>query len=90
MADERPHTTLSELAQGDDDLDMLKCLRMGLARQLEETESGRDMAALSKQFMDVTREIRELEKLRPKKERRTALDVARNKRKKRPAGKPKP
>ena len=79
---EEKHASLAQLAEGDDDLNMLKCLRIGLARQLEETESGRDMAALSKQFMDVTKEIRELEKLRPKKDRRTALDVARNKRKK--------
>lgn len=75
-------TSLSQLAQGNDDLNMLKCLRLGIARQLEETVSGRDMAALSKQFIDLTKEIRELEKMKPKKDRRTALDVARNKRKK--------
>lgn len=79
------HYSLSALADSGDDLEMLKCLRMSLARQLEETESGRDMAALSKQFMDVTKEIRALEKARPKPDRRTALDDARSKRKKAPA-----
>lgn len=78
------HTTLSALAEGGNDLEMLKCLRLGIARQLEETDSGRDMAALSKQFMDVTKEIRALERAQPKKDRRTALDDARNKRKKKP------
>lgn len=78
------YKTLSDLADGGDDLEMLKCLRLGLARQLEETDSGRDMAALSKQFMDVTKEIRALEKSRPKPDRRTALDEARSKRKKAP------
>lgn len=78
------YKTLSDLVDGGDDLEMLKCLRWGIARQLEETESGRDMAALSKQFMDVTKEIRALEKSRPKPDRRTALDEARNKRKKAP------
>lgn len=79
------YTTLAALAEGTDDLEMLKCLRLGIARQLEETKSGRDMAALSKQFMDLTKEIRVLEKAQPKKDRRTALDEARNKRKKAPA-----
>lgn len=79
------YTTLAALAEGTDDLEMLKCLRLGIARQLEETHSGRDVAALSKQFVDLTREIRALEKARPKKDRRTALDEARSKRKKAPA-----
>ena len=79
------YASLSTLADGGDDLEMLKCLRLGIARQLEETCTGRDMAALSKQFMDVTKEIRALEKARPKTDRRTALDDARNKRKKAPA-----
>lgn len=77
-------TTLSKLAEDGDDIDMLKCLRLGIARQLEETASGRDMAALSRQFMELTREIRVLEKAKPKPNRRTALDDARNKRKKAP------
>lgn len=77
--------SLSTLADGGDDLEMLKCLRIGIARQLEETASGREMAALAKQFVDITREIRELEKTKPKPNRRTALDDARNKRKKAPA-----
>jgi hypothetical protein len=82
-------SSLSNLVSEGDDLEMLKCLRLNIARQLEDTESGRDMAALSKQFMDVTKEIRALEKSKPKPDRRTALDDARNKRKKAPTkGKP--
>lgn len=84
MAD-KPNPSLSDLVNEDgDELEMLKCLRHGIALQLEETDSGRDMAALSKQFMDITKEIRALEKSRPKPDRRTALDEARNKRKKAP------
>lgn len=81
MADET--ASLSRLAEGDDDLEMLRRLRVSIAIQLEETESGRDMAALSKQFTDITREIRLLEKSRGAQNRRTALDDARNKRRKR-------
>lgn len=77
-------TSLADLVSGGDDLEMLKCLRLNIARQLEDTESGRDMAALSKQFMDITKEIRALEKAKPKPDRRTALDEARSKRKKAP------
>ena len=76
--------TLSQLTEGRDELAMLKCLQLGIARQLEQTESARDTAALSRQFMDVTREIRALEKARPNPNRKTALDEARSKRKKSP------
>ena len=82
MADD--YESLSQLTEGEDEITMLKCLRLGIARQLEETNSARDTAALSRQFMDVTREIRALEKARPNPNRRTALDEARNKRKKKP------
>lgn len=75
---------LSQITEAEDELTMLKCLRLGIARQLENTDSARDTAALSRQFMDVTREIRALEKSRPNPNRRTALDEARNKRKKKP------
>lgn len=82
MAEE--YVTLSQLTEEDDELAMLKCLRLGLARQLENDPSPRDNAALTRQFMDVTREIRALEKAKPNPNRRTALDDARSKRKKKP------
>ena len=73
---------LTDLTNQGDELEMLKCLRFGIAEQLEQTNSGRDMAALSKQFIDISARIAEIEKLKPKTNRRTPLDVAKKKRKK--------
>lgn len=78
------YVSLPQLTEDGDEIAMLKCLRLGIARQLDQTDSARDTAALSRQYMDITREIRALEKARPNPNRRTALDEARNKRKKRP------
>lgn len=77
--------TLTEATEAGDDLLMLKTLRYYLAQQIEKAGDGRELAALSRQYADMTQKIIEMEKLRPKKERRTALDEARNKRKKAPA-----
>lgn len=73
-----------------DEITMLKCLRYGIARQLQETASGRDMAALAKQFVDITDRISRLEKAKPNPNRRTALNDARKKRKKKAPPKRKP
>lgn len=73
--------SLQEATQAGDRLLMLRTLRRYISRQIEGTESGRDMAALSKQFVDVSERIDEIEKSMPDKNRRTALDAARKKRK---------
>lgn len=78
------YVTLTQLTEDGDELAALKCLRLGIARQLDQTDSARESAALSRQFMEITREIRALEKSRPNPNRRTALDEARSKRKKKP------
>ena len=79
--------SLTEATQTGDELLMLRTLRYCIAQKIEAmgtAEDERGMAALSKQFMDYTKEIRALEKSQPKPDRRTALDDARNKRKKAP------
>lgn len=78
--------TLSGIVADGSKLEVYKLLQLGIARQLEETESGRDMAALVKQFVDVTEKIEQIEKNQPDKERRTPLDNIKGKRaKKAPA-----
>ena len=64
---------LTKATQDGDELEMLVCLRLNLARELDLCESGRDIAALSRQFMDVSERIRELKKIKPKK-RKTPID----------------
>lgn len=76
--------SLREATESGDELLMLKTLRYYLAQQIESAADGRELAALSRQYTDVTQRITALEKSRPKPDRRTALDEARNKRKKAP------
>ena len=76
--------SLTEATDTDDELLMLRTLRHYIAQQIERAEDGRELAALSRQFTDVTQRITALEKAKPKPDRRTALDDARNKRKKAP------
>jgi hypothetical protein len=64
---------LMKATQAGDELEMLLCLRLNLAQELDICESGRDIAALSRQYMDVSERIRELKKLKPK-ERKTTID----------------
>ena len=68
---------LTKATENGDELEMLVCLRLNLARELDMCESGRDIASLSKQYMDVSERIRELKKIKPKK-RRTTLDDIRS------------
>lgn len=76
--------SLTEATDTGDELLMMSTLRYYLAQQIESAQDGRELAALSRQFADVSQRINALEKARPKTDRRTALDDARNKRKKAP------
>lgn len=77
--------SLTEATETGDELLMMQTLRHYLAQQIERADDGRELAALSRQYADVTQRINALEKERPKPERRTALDEARSKHKKAPA-----
>lgn len=81
---EKNDYSLTEATGTGDELLMMKTLRYYLAQQIERAEDGRELAALSRQFADVTQRVNALEKAKPKPDRRTALDEARNKRKKAP------
>lgn len=81
---EKHDYSLTEATDTNDELLMMRTLRYYLAQQIEHAQDGRELAALSRQFADVTQRINALEKSRPKPDRRTALDEARNKRKKAP------
>lgn len=50
-------STLSEAAAGNNRRDTLIALRDKLARTIDECESGRDIAALSKRLMEVMGEL---------------------------------
>lgn len=69
-------------AQSGDRLKTLIALRNRLAQQIEQTESGRDLAALSRQLNEVLREIADL----PTGEHTTAADEIARKREERRAG----
>lgn len=71
---------LIDVVSSGTEIEMYQCLRENLAREIDLSESGRDIAALSKQFVEVTERIRELEKLIPK-ERNTPLDKVKKKNK---------
>lgn len=79
---------LTRATEKGDELEMLVCLRMNLAQEIDICESGRDIASLSKQYMDVSERIRELKKIKPKK-RRTTLDNIRSEAQKTVKGKAK-
>lgn len=72
---------LTKATKDGDELEMLLCLRMGLAQEIDICESGRDIASLSKQYMDVSERIRELKKLKPKSRRTTLGDIKKEARK---------
>ena len=81
---EKDGVSLTEATETEDELLMLKTLRYYIAQQIESAQDGRELAALSRQYTDVSQRITALEKARPKPDRRTALDDARSKRKKAP------
>lgn len=70
-------TALSEAVASGDELLILKATRDLVAGQLEATESGRDMAALSKQMQELTEKISALERKRGTKQKTSALEKAR-------------
>lgn len=53
--------SIEQIAQKGDDLATLKELRQKLARTIDKSESGRDIASLSRQLQIVMQEIAELE-----------------------------
>lgn len=74
--------SLRELAEAGDSLALLKALQRRIATQLDRTDSARDVAALSKQLRDVTREIEEYEPSISETPKTTALELVRSKHKK--------
>lgn len=74
--------SLRELAEAGDSLALLKALQRRIATQLDRTDSARDVAALSKQLRDVTREIEEYEPSTEMAPKTTALELVRGKHKK--------
>lgn len=74
--------SLRELAEAGDSLALLKALQRRIATQLDRTDSARDVAALSKQLRDVTREIEEYEPSAEMAPKTTALELVRSKHKK--------
>lgn len=56
-------TDIIKAADSGDKLTLLKALRDKLAETLQESRSGRDIAALTKRLVDVAAEIEELEKI---------------------------
>ena len=52
---------IEQISEQGNDLETLKALRRKIARTLDETTSGRDIAALSRQLQIVLQQINELE-----------------------------
>lgn len=75
---ERRKTVLIEkIAQKGDDLETLKTLRQKIAKTIDESQSGRDIASLSRQLQIVMDRISELEEERRVSEGETVLDIVR-------------
>ena len=68
---------LLEAVEGGNELEILRQTRRIVAEQLAACESGRDIAALSKQMQDLTAKIVELEKIAKKATNRNGLAAAR-------------
>lgn len=66
--------TLASAARSGDKLSTLKKLRDQIAMSIQDSDSGRDIAALSKRLMEVMDEI---ERLQPPPRKMTPLDKAR-------------
>lgn len=66
--------TLASAARSGDKLSTLKQLRDQIAKSIQDSDSGRDIAALSKRLMEVMDEI---ERLQPPPRKMTPLDKAR-------------
>ena len=57
------YNKISDIVENGNEFETLKALQMKLARTIDESNSGRDIAALSRQLQIVTGRIRELEAL---------------------------
>ncbi|MGN0079790.1 MAG: hypothetical protein ACI36T_04525 [Eggerthellaceae bacterium] len=66
--------TLASAARSGDKLSTLKQLRDQIAKSIQDSDSGRDIAALSKRLMEVMDEI---ERLQPPPKKMSPLDKAR-------------
>lgn len=66
--------SLTDVTSNGDKLRMYECLRMDIAKQIEGTDSGRDVAALSRQYIDITERIAALKEASEKQDRRSPLD----------------
>ncbi len=56
---------LVDVVDNNNELETLKALRMKLAETIDQSSSGRDIAALSRQLTGVTKRITELEEMQP-------------------------
>lgn len=54
-------SNLADIVDKNDELETLKALRLKLAKTIDESKSGRDIAALSRQLTSVTKRISEIE-----------------------------
>lgn len=66
--------TLASAARSGDKLSTLKQLRDQIAKSIQDSDSGRDIAALSKRLIEVMDEI---ERLQPPPKKMTPLEKAR-------------
>lgn len=57
------YNNIAEIVENGNELETLRALQMKLARTIDASNSGRDIAALSRQLQTVTGRIRELEAL---------------------------
>jgi len=69
--------SLPEAIESGDEYEILTATRRLVAKELSTCESGRDIAALSKQMQELTAKIAVLDKSRAKQGRRSSLDKAR-------------
>lgn len=69
--------SLVEAISSGDEYRILIATRNLVADRLEQSESGRDTAALSKQMQELTEKIAALEKKRGAKQKQSALEKAR-------------
>lgn len=67
--------TLENIVNKADELEILRGLRVKIAKTMDGTESGRDIAALSKQLREVSARITELEDNKLNIENITTLDL---------------
>lgn len=75
----KPYQSIEEVTGAGDDLEALIALRQKIARTIDESNSGRDIAALSRQLLGVMNQIAELKEAREAGEDPVAEIMARKK-----------